>query len=418
MWWRRGSDATRAPDGRRRRFFRPVWISAVVAVVLGAAVGVGGYRLGQPLPRPSVTLSLAAETVPGTPTPLPWPVHTEAQVDLEGIGSLGSSGPGTSVPLASITKMMTALVVLHDHPLEPGTSGPDVTVTPEDVWSYGVDVLTDQSVVRVAQGEQLSELQLLQGLLLPSANNFAQMLAVWDAGSIPAFVAKMNAEAVTLGLVGTHYVDPSGFDPGNVGTPADEIRLAEVALTEPTFASVVAEPVATLPVAGTIHNVDVVLGHDGIVGVKTGSTDAAGGCFVFAARRSVAGQPVTVVGAVLGDHAPSALPDAMVDSQRLAAAALASVRVVDVVMRGQPVGLIDAPWGSVPVVAGREAVVAGTAGMHITTSPRLDPLGARWRGGAAVGSVLVSIGATRTVVPLVAARSLPGPSLAWRLANG
>ena len=168
-------------------------------------------------------------------------------------------------------------------------------------------------------GEQLTELQALQALLLPSANNIAAVLARWDAGSASRFVVRMNAAARSLGMKHTRYTDPSGYDDATVSTAADQVRIVDRAMRLPVFASIVATPSATLPVAGTVHNTNTLLGHNGFVGVKTGSDDAAGGCFAFRAVRWINGRWTTITGVVLGqpghDQIAAGLmaADAMVD---------------------------------------------------------------------------------------------------------
>ena len=171
----------------------------------------------------------------------------------------------------------------------------------------------------VAAGEQLTERQALQALLLPSANNIAAVLARWDAGSVDRFVARMNATARALGMAHTRYTDPSGYDDATVSTAADQVRVVDRAMRLPVFASIVATPSAALPVAGIVHNTNTLLGHNGFVGVKTGSLDAAGGCFAFRAIRTIDGKRTTITGVVLGqpghDQIAAALAaaDAMVD---------------------------------------------------------------------------------------------------------
>src|SRR5207244_332316 len=157
-----------------------------------------------------------------------------------------------------------------------------------------------ESVLSIAAGEQLTERQALQALLLPSANNIAAVLARWNAGSADRFVARMNASARSLGVTHTRYTDPSGYDDATVSTAADQVRVVDRAMRLPAFATIVATPNATLPVAGTVHNTDILLGHDGFVGVKTGSDDAAGGCFAFRAIRWIEGKRTTITGVVLG----------------------------------------------------------------------------------------------------------------------
>jgi serine-type D-Ala-D-Ala carboxypeptidase (penicillin-binding protein 5/6) len=243
----------------------------------------------------------AGEALPGTV----WPARGQAAVRIG--KSPVQVGPNQHpAPIASVAKVMTAYVVLRDHPLRPGQDGPAITLTDADVADTERRRDQDESVVSVASGEQLTELQALQALLLPSANNIAATLARWDAGSTDRFVARMNAAARALGMTRTRYTDPSGYDDATVSTAADQVRLVDRAMRLPVFASIVATPSATLPVAGTVHNTNILLGHGGFVGVKTGSTDAAGGCFAFRAIRLVRGKRSAITGVVLGQpgHGP------------------------------------------------------------------------------------------------------------------
>ena len=230
------------------------------------------------------------------------------------------AGPNQhAAAIASVAKVMTAYLVLRDHPLRLGEDGPTITLTDADVADTDRRRGQEESVVSIAAGEQLTERQALQALLLPSANNIAAVLARWDAGSVDRFVARMNATARSLGMTHTRYTDPSGYDDATVSTAADQVRIVDRAMRLPVFASIVATPSATLPVAGTVHNTNTLLGHDGFVGVKTGSDDAAGGCFAFRAIRWIDGKRTTITGVVLGQPghdriaAGLAAADAMVD---------------------------------------------------------------------------------------------------------
>ena len=151
---------------------------------------------------------------------------------------------------------MTAYLVLRDHPLRLGEDGPTITLTTGDVDDTERRRGQDESIVPVAAGEVLTERQALQALLLPSANNIAAVLARWDAGSEGRFVARMNATARSLGMTHTRYTDPSGYDDGTVSTATDQVRIVDQAMRVPVFASIVATPSATLPVAGTVYNTD------------------------------------------------------------------------------------------------------------------------------------------------------------------
>jgi serine-type D-Ala-D-Ala carboxypeptidase (penicillin-binding protein 5/6) len=228
-----------------------------------------------------------------------WPADGQAAVRIG--GSQIQAGPNQhAAPIASVAKVMTAYLVLRDHPLGLYQDGPTITLTDADVADTDRRRRQQESVVPIAAGEQLTELQALQALLLPSANNIAAVLARWDAGSTDRFVARMNATARSLGMTHTRYTDPSGYDDATVSTAADQVRIVDRAMRLPVFASIVATPSATLPVAGTVHNTNTLLGHHGFVGVKTGSHDAAGGCFAFRAIRWIDGKRTTITGVVLG----------------------------------------------------------------------------------------------------------------------
>jgi len=229
-----------------------------------------------------------------------WPAHGQAAFVLTGQARI-QAGPNQHVAaIASVAKVMTAYLVLHDHPLGLGEEGPTITLTDADVADTDRRRRQQESVVPIAAGEQLTERQALQALLLPSANNIAAVLARWDAGSTDRFVARMNATARSLGMTHTRYADPSGYDDATVSTAADQVRIVDRAMRVPVFASIVATPSATLPVAATVHNTNALLGHNGFVGVKTGSTAAAGGCFAFQAIRWIDGKRTTITGVVLG----------------------------------------------------------------------------------------------------------------------
>ena len=248
-----------------------------------------------------------------------WPAFGQAAF-IQGGQSQIQAGPNQhAAPIASVAKVMTAYLVLRDHPLQLGQDGPTITLNDADVADTVRRAGQGESVVPIAAGEQLTERQALQALLLPSANNIAAVLARWDAGSVEGFVDRMNATARSLGMTDTRYTDPSGYDDATVSTAADQVRIVERAMRLPVFASIVATPSATLPVAGTVHNTNTLLGHDGFVGVKTGSTNAAGGCFAFQAIRWIDGKLMTITGVVLGQPgddqtaAGLAAADAMVD---------------------------------------------------------------------------------------------------------
>jgi D-alanyl-D-alanine carboxypeptidase (penicillin-binding protein 5/6) len=330
-----------------------------------------------------------------------------------------ASGGTVQVPIASVTKLMSALVILADHPLGVGAPGPDISITAADVANYQADKAADDSVVAVTRGEQLSELDALEAALVPSADNIIQLLATWDAGSTKAFVTRMNAEARRLGLTHTHYAGPSGVNPATVSTASDEVRVATAVMANPVLASIVAQPQVTLPVAGVQYNVNADLGRDGIVGVKTGWVPAGGASFVFAARHSVAGKSVLVVGAIVGDQQVPAIPTVLTDARRIAREAELAVSRRLVVTGGERVASLSDAGVTIPVEAARSASLLAWNGARVTQSVTFSPrVSLPVDPGTRVGTLDVALGDEHVTVPIVAGARLSSPSLSWRLVHG
>jgi D-alanyl-D-alanine carboxypeptidase (penicillin-binding protein 5/6) len=310
---------------------------------------------------------------------------------------------------------MTALVILEDKPLKKDEQGPTITITDADVATYEADVANKESVAPVRAGEQITELEALQGLLIPSANNLAETLARWDAGSIDAFVAKMNKRAADLQLTHTRFADTSGANPGSVSTPTDLIALGAVAMKQEVFAQVVAMGQAVLPVAGIVYNVDSVLGQSGIVGIKTGSGLNSGANFLFAADITVDGKPVTVYGCVMGQ---ATLDAAFNSAKGLIASAQAALHVRTVIARNQTIATYITPWGAQSdLVAAVDLNLIEWPGMVLRQ--HLDartivvdrPLAARTQ----EGNLNVVLGDYNQDVSLVTADPMYPPGRFWRL---
>lgn len=395
---------------------------AVVAVVVLAAAYVA-VQLSRPVPAVSASVADASAAVPGTAGAIKWPSQGQAAIGVEGVGLIDSFHTTKGTALASVTKLMTAYIVLHDHPLSSGVQGPNLVVSAADVATYQQEKAAGDSVVAVSAGEQLTELQALEALLIPSGDNIATLLAGWDAGSTQAFVAKMNQTAKQLGLTNTHYAGPSGVATGTLSTAADQVRLAMDDMTLPTFRTVVAMAQVTLPVVGRQYNVDAELGKHGIIGIKTGYTTVAGGCFVFAANATVAGKTRTIVGAVLDQFGtatqPSALTSAFDASIALLTSAEHELQQATVVHAGTTLGHLDAPWApSVALVATKTVTVIGLPHERATTTVQLPAnITAPVPAHTSLGTAVVRIGDQSETVPLKTSRALPAASLSWRLTN-
>ncbi|HEY8842054.1 MAG TPA: D-alanyl-D-alanine carboxypeptidase [Candidatus Dormibacteraeota bacterium] len=390
------------------------WKLSLLLVAAVVAAGVVNYL--RPIPAVAATSALhAQDTVPGAVPRIPWPSGGTAVVGAAGLGPIASSGNEHPVSAASVTKVMTALVILTDKPLKKDETGPTITINETDVQSYLTDQADKESVVQVQSGEQLTEFQLLEGLLIPSANNFAESLARWDAGSVDKFVAAMNKRAVELHMTQTTFTDTSGASPKTVSTPSDLMTLGMEAMKQEVFALIVGMAQADLPVAGRVYNVDAVLGQSGIIGIKTGSGLAEGANFLFAADASIDGQDVRLFGCVMG--LPT-LARAFAAAKSLIASMQANLHVRRIIAKNQAVATYATPWGG-------QSDLLSTVDVDLVEWPgmvvrqRLDapsivvdkPIAP----GTREGSEHVVLGAYNLDVELVTATPLYPPGRAWRL---
>jgi D-alanyl-D-alanine carboxypeptidase len=264
-----GSGAFRANDGER----------GVQIVHRRSPARRSSSRLGLPLGRPPFALDLAgAERVQAPFRHLP---RAGVLFDLSSGRVLWARQPTRVLPIASLAKMMTALLVVRSRP-------PDAAVP---IARAAVNA-PGSKIGLLPLHKRVPLETLLYGLLLPSGNDAAVALAEDVAGSVPRFVAKMNAEAAELGLGCTRYTSPDGLDNGNSSCAADLAELAYVDLDQPRLATVArsASAILPFPIKGGklyLYNNNPLLryGYPGATGLKTGETEAAGLCLVGTAER-------------------------------------------------------------------------------------------------------------------------------------
>jgi D-alanyl-D-alanine carboxypeptidase (penicillin-binding protein 5/6) len=349
---------------------------------------------------------------------LSWPAYGQSAVGTQAGGLFDHRGTTDPAPIASIAKVMTALMVLDKHPLGSGEAGPTLTLTQADVAIFDKYYLTDGSLAAVKAGEKISEYQALQAMLLPSANNFADTLAIWAYGSIKNYTAAANDYALTLGMSGSHFADASGFSPQTVSTAPDLIKLGQAAMNNPVVAEIVGQSSANIPVAGTVYNVNGMLGLGiGIVGIKTGNTDQAGGCMLVAMKHKVGSKNIVILSAVMG--AKSLIP-AMLDAKKLALSAKPNFVSMKLVSKGQSFGTYATRWGeNSHAVAAQDMRAVVWKGSNVQLVPSLQSVKAPAEANATVGSVKatgLSLGSD-PVAPLKLDDSLDRPGLTWRLSH-
>jgi D-alanyl-D-alanine carboxypeptidase (penicillin-binding protein 5/6) len=392
-----------------------------VLVLLCLILAGGGYSywaVNKPLPKLKAALDSNSISSAKTVSKLDWP-QFQAAVAVEGTNILETVGTQTPLPTASTAKMITALTVLKAKPLSPGEQGPSLTMTAEDVARYQSYVAADGSVVPVQAGEKLTEYQVLQAVMLPSANNLADSLAIWAYGSLDNYTKAANAYVAGLGLEDTHIgSDASGLSPDTVSTAHDLAIIGEAVMKNPVLAGIAAQTQATgIPYTSVIKNVNFLLGTSGIVGIKTGNSDQAGGVYVSASVTTVSGKPVTLITAVMG--APN-LYQSMSASLPLIKSAQANFETVKLAGAGQVVGRYKAPWGpSSPAVVDKSVQAAAWGGTAASASVKLKNLPADSAAGATAGEVVLPASAynQRVSAPVKLQKAIQPPNVWWRLTH-
>jgi D-alanyl-D-alanine carboxypeptidase (penicillin-binding protein 5/6) len=393
---------------QRSRVLRIIGVAVGIAILVS---GSGFTSVALRKPAPPLIVSVDHIQHPNSKPEITWPARGQAAIGTTTEGLLAvSNGDVPAQPIASVAKIITALAVLTQKPLEQGIAGPTITIGRSDVERYNYYLSNDGSNVPVALGEQLSEYEALEALLLPSANNIADTLAVWAFGSMDAYVTYANSMVKSYGLTRTTIADASGFSPNTVSTAADLVIIGQQALKQPVLKEIVAKQEATIPVAGVIKNTNKLLGTESIIGMKTGHTHEAGGCLLFAATQKIdSTHESTIIGAVVGD---TSLSNAFTAARTILASATDDFGATVIADAGKKVGMIKTAWGQqTPVVTQAALVSYGWKHTAHSASTTLNHHAAPITTGSTIGRMSVG----DKSINLVPQQAISPPSNLWKL---
>ncbi|WP_373299277.1 D-alanyl-D-alanine carboxypeptidase [Streptomyces phaeofaciens] len=397
--------------GRRLKIWTPLVLLLIVAFAIAQAV--------RPLPANALELTAKdSYTFEGGKTQLPWSDEGQGWIDADGVGTVDSFGKQSPVAIGSVAKTMTSYIILRDHPMKAGEEGPEIEVDATAEKEGGYDVSGDESTLNtVKAGDKLTEKQALSAVLIPSANNIARLLARWDAGSEEAFVKKMNATAKELGMTNTTYTDPSGLKETTVSTAEDQVKLGRAFVQVPALVAISSAASWTDPSGKYWNNYNELPYLIGAIGIKTGSTTAAGGNLLFASRKKVNGQTVTLVGAVLGQHKQKILATVNAVSKTALLAAQDALTSAMIVKKGDVVGYVDDKLGGrTPVVVTKDVPAVGWAGLTVKLSFAAGEVPHTAKAGTQVGTLTVGDGSSSAVkVPVALQSDLAEPGFSDKL---
>lgn len=383
-----------------------------VGLVLALAAAYTGTTALWPLHEVEPTTSVVSfQTTAAPAASVAWPGQGSAAVGVGGLTTTASSVDPASI--ASITKVVSALMVLDRMPLTLGEQGPEFAFTAadsRDYWSYR---RSDQSSLDVPVGGTLTEYQMLQGTLLGSANNYIDRLAREIWGSEQEFARAAEAWLRDRGLSDMTIVTPSGFDERNTATPEALVRLGEIAMQNPVFAQIVGTKAVELPGAGVVTNTNGMLADPGVVGIKTGTL--VGWNLLTAKTVTVNDIPVTLYAAVLNqDDNDQRLAATRSLFAEVEAALLAEAPAVPA---GTVVGEVRTEWGEqADIVTDADADVILWNGAAATATPEFD-LDERREEGDRVGTLNTVGPLDSATTDLTLSEDIEGPSFWWRLTH-
>lgn len=393
------------------------WWGSVVVVVCIVAIYIC-YCLLRPLQVSSITIDL------DTPSPDDFTMD-DLGLWRAAVGYISPStgsiqcralgeGENYTVPraTASLAKLITVQVVLDKYPLAAGESGPLITMSGDDEARYWWTVNIGGSNARVVTGEQISERQLIEGILLASANNMADSLAIWAFGSMDGYHQAANEWLARHGLTSTTVGgDASGFDPATKSTPTDLCKIMLLAAEEPILAEIMAEPEVTLPTGDVIHTTNQLLGQNGIFAGKTGYTDEAGRGMVVASQQIIGDTEIVVAGVSLSNDS---YQTAFNTTAQLIAAMPQNLRVLNL-NSDVSVGEIAAPWTSNRhIITAHGLVVPYWVDQPpMITATVADTIGDSLSPNSIIGRLVVD----DSEVNLIVTDGLPAATASWRLAH-
>ncbi|MFE9022197.1 D-alanyl-D-alanine carboxypeptidase [Streptomyces sp. NPDC007808] len=384
---------------RRIKIWTPLVLLLVIVFAIAQAV--------RPLPTP--TLALTAEesyAFDGDKVSLPWPGEGQGWMDVNGIGTMSHFGKQTPVAIGSVAKAMTAYIVLRDHPMKPGEDGKKIKVDALAEKEGGYDKDGESTLNTVKEGDTLTQHDAIAAIMIPSANNIARLLARWDAGSEKAFIQKMNDTAKELGMKNTTYTDASGLKETTVSTAEDQVKLGNEIVKIPALTEITRMGQWIDPSGKKWYNYNYLVPYNGAIGIKTGTTTAAGGNLLFAARKEIDGETVTLVGAVLGQHKAPIIQTVNDVSKTAMFAAQDELTSAKILKKGDVVGYVDDGLGGrTPVVLTQDVTAVGWSGYRVKLSFDADDVPHTAKAGTKVGTLTVGDGTSGAVKAPVALQS-------------
>ncbi|MDR2999479.1 MAG: D-alanyl-D-alanine carboxypeptidase [Microbacterium sp.] len=415
------TEADRAARGRGGRI--ALLVTAIVLVL--ALAGAGGYvwwALNASLPQP-VTSSHTPDPPASAAVALALPESTSA-ISISGAeeylgktsGVWAKSGANDPRPMASISKLITALVVLDRKPLaDAAATGPTIRFSKADHDLYDQYYVQGATIAPMPTGSSMSERDAIAMMLVPSASNYADAVSTWAYGSRGAFLSAARKWLAKNGLNSTRIVEPTGISAQNTSTPTDLLALGRLAAASPAVAAIAGMRSLQIPDLGGFSNTNDLLGVEGVTGLKTGNLGSGSHNLLYTASLDVGiGKPISVVGVVLGGATNAAVAD---DVKALLASIREGFHQIDVAEAGQPVGHIETPWGDeaqLVIPSGTSILTWSDTPIEVSMTLNAPKT---YTDGEVVGSITWKAGPNTTSADIRLKGTIGQPDEWWRLTH-
>lgn len=385
------------------------WAAGAVALV----ITVGSFNYLRPLPNAVISLNLPSLPQIAKPV-ITWPSIGEATFTALGYDFVQSNAQPKPVSTASMAKVITALCILEKHPLKLGETGPTLTMTADDISRLQQQYDQGGSHLAISEGEQLTQYQMLQAIMLPSANNIADSLAIWAFGSLGQYQKYAQDYVQRHGMNQTRIgPDASGFDPSTTSTTTDLTTLGKLALANPVIMQIASTKHATFETAGEVYNTDTLLGNGVLTGLKTGSNDGNTGGFIFTSSTKKANRSINIVGAIVNDNSAAS---AVEHAEQLATSITNNFQVVSYAHAGATVGIAKTAWGSsATIIAKQDTRVVRWSANKLWHVEQLKTTTATKAGQ--IGTLSIRTNGSKADTPLIITTPASSPSTLWRLTH-
>ncbi len=405
---------TAATQRARRTPWGVVLLRSLVVLGLAVAVVLATAVAFAPAPAVEATAVPIAEPEAEAAS-VEWPDSRSAGYGIVGIdGSARTSGSTDAHPMASVTKLVTVLVVLERHPIAADSRGAEIVLDSADVDALGAAIADNAPIAPVYDGMVVTQRDLVEWALVDSAANAAWSLARWGFGSIDGFLAAADGFAARHGLPQTDLADPSGLDASSVSSAADLVQIGLMAVDDPVILGTLQLESVRIPGIGIAPNTNRILGEGDVDGGKTGTLRVWGRNLFATAVRTVDGEQRRVVAIVMGTITADGIDEQML--------ALVESLWDDFGERvslpeGTVVAADRAPWGdTVEATTTADIAVDSFGDIVPSASAEVRSVEVDAPRGE-VGEAWAVVGEERIAVPVRTGGMLPGPDVQWRLAN-